>query len=464
MRTNLIKTKELPKVVESSTTDGMLDMVIAFDTTGSMSAYINAVKTHVKELVPKLFSSNPDLRIGIVAFGDYCDMKSKDNFGKAYQVLGLTNDENEIIKFINEAQNTSGGDGDEFYELVIKKITEETAWREGSTKAVLLIADAAPHRVGYSYKGIVSNAQIDWREEAKKASELGIKFDTMTIDSLYSEWYKELSAMTNGVSVPFKNSSKTSQVIEAAALSRGGERTKALYEATMDSFAAMGDMEMTAVYNAYSKSGTMKINIKEVAVGDVFSEESHYIVEEIGKDTIKFKHTESGKSVTLGYGYVQDLLNTSDQYDKEVKVTKEDKKDGTPGIRTIFEGIKSSEVFTVVFQKQDKAKTKKQYEAEREAQRQEAVALIDKAKKAKKSMATAYKEALEHIQNNPIKDFIEGEDRVLRGYKMQFVSRDGKYKCLDMDVVRSSKEDGIRLVNINTIKALVFNGVKYVVK
>lgn len=256
MRTNLIKTKELPKVVEPSTTDGMLDMVIAFDTTGSMSAYINAVKTHVKELVPKLFSSNPDLRIGIVAFGDYCDMKSKDNFGKAYQVLDLTNDENKIIQFINEAQDTYGGDGDEFYELVIKKITEETEWREGSTKAVLLIADAAPHGVGYSYKGIVSNAQIDWREEAKKASELGIKFDTMTINPMYIEWYKELSAMTNGVSVPFKNSDKTSQVIEVAVLSRGGERTKALYEATMDSFAAMGDMEMTAVYNAYSKEVT----------------------------------------------------------------------------------------------------------------------------------------------------------------------------------------------------------------
>ena len=254
MRTNLIKAKELPKVVEPSTTDGMLDMVIAFDTTGSMSAYINAVKTHVKELVPKLFSSNPDLRISIVAFGDYCDMRSKDNFGKAYQVLDLTNDENKIIKFINEAQDTSGGDGDEFYELVIKKITEETAWREGSTKAVLLIADAAPHKVGYSYKGIISNAQIDWREEAKKASELGIKFDTMTINPIFVGWYKELSAMTNGISVPFKNSSKTSQVVEAAALSRGGTRTKALYEATMDFF--KGDAEMTAVYNAYSKEVT----------------------------------------------------------------------------------------------------------------------------------------------------------------------------------------------------------------
>lgn len=254
MRTNLIKAKELPKVAESPATDGMLDMVIAFDTTGSMSAYINAVKNHVKELVPKLFSSNPDLRIGIVAFGDYCDMSSRDNFGKAYQVLDLTNDENKIIQFINEAQNTSGGDGDEFYELVIKKITEETAWREGSTKVVLLIADAAPHKVGYSYRSIVSNAQIDWREEAKKASKLGIKFDTMTIDPMYVEWYKELSAMTNGVSVPFNNSGKTSQVIEAAALSRGGTRTKAMYMATMDS--VKDDVELSAVYTAYSKEVT----------------------------------------------------------------------------------------------------------------------------------------------------------------------------------------------------------------
>lgn len=254
MRTNLIKAKELPKVAESPATDGMLDMVIAFDTTGSMSAYINAVKNHVKELVPKLFGSNPDLRIGIVAFGDYCDMKSKGDFGKAYQVLDLTNDENKIIEFINNAQNTSGGDGDEFYELVIKKITEETSWREGSTKAVLLIADACPHSIGYTYTGRVENNQIDWKEEAKKASELGIKFDTMTISAV--GWYKELSAITSGISVPFRNSSKTSQVVEAAALSRGGTRTKALYEATMDSFAAMGDTEMTAVYTAYSKEVT----------------------------------------------------------------------------------------------------------------------------------------------------------------------------------------------------------------
>lgn len=208
----------------------------------------------------------------------------------------------------------------------------------------------------------------------------------------------------------------------------------------------------------------MKVNLKEVKVGDVFSEESHYVVEKVGKESIRFKHLESGKSVELSNEYVQNLLNVSDQYETEVRVGKEDKIDGTPGIRTIFEGIKSSEVFTVVFKKQDKPKTKKALEAEREAQRAEAVALIEKAKKAKKSMATAYKEALELVQNNPIKDIIEGEDRVLRGYKMQFVSRDGKYKCMDMDITRTDKETGERLVNINTISCLIYNNVKYIVE
>lgn len=154
MRTNLIKNKVKaePKVGASkdTSTDGMLDMVIAFDTTGSMSSYIDAVKTHVTELIPKLFSSNPNLRLGVVAFGDYCDMPSKDNFGYAYQVLDLTDDADKVIDFVKSAQNTGGGDSDEFYELVIKKITEETSWREGSTRAVLLIADADPHEVGYS--------------------------------------------------------------------------------------------------------------------------------------------------------------------------------------------------------------------------------------------------------------------------------------------------------------------------
>lgn len=256
MRTNLIKKKETPKV-EKEKVDGMLDMVIAFDTTGSMASYIKAVRKHVIELIPKLFAANPKLKISIVAFGDYCDMNSKSDFGNAYQVIDLTDNEKELIKFVKNARNTSGGDGDEFYELVIKKIVEETSWREGSTKSVLLIADAYPHEIGYSYRDsilgsyIIENNQIGWRTEAKKAAAKGIKIDTMQCRD-YS-WYKELSKITNGINLPFKTDSKTSQVIEAASYARGGESTKELFKTTMDSALASGDTEISAVYTAYSK-------------------------------------------------------------------------------------------------------------------------------------------------------------------------------------------------------------------
>ena len=60
--------------------------------------------------------------------------------------------------------------------------------------------------------------------------------------------------------------------------------------------------------------------------------------------------------------------------------------------------------------------------------------------------------------------FEEGEERVLRGYKIQFESRDGRYDCVDMDITKTDKESGIRPVNINTIKWLIFNGAKYIVE
>lgn len=255
MRTNLIinKTPSIKKkavATSTTTSDSMLDMVIAFDTTGSMYSYLSAVKKHCTNLVPKLLTANPDMRISIVAFGDYCDMKSENDFGEAYQVLPLTDSKERIIDFINNAKNTNGGDYDEFYELVIKKITEETNWREDATKAVLLIADASPHNVGYSYLNIVENSQINWRKEARKAAKKGIKFDTLSIHG--TAWYKELSAITNGTYAPFKSGEKTSQVIEASVYSKTAA-TMDIFMEECERVSKSDDSEMKAVYAAYSK-------------------------------------------------------------------------------------------------------------------------------------------------------------------------------------------------------------------
>lgn len=231
----------------SSQTIGKLDMVIAFDTTGSMALYIGAVRDEVSQLVPRLFEDNDDMRLGIVAFGDYCDMDDAGHFGNAYQCVELTDNQQDLINFVRHSADTSGGDGDEFYELVLRKIVDETPWREGSTRVILLIADAMPHPIGYSYKGIISNNDINWREEARKASDKGIKIDTVTICD--QSWMKELSRMTNGVSAPFESGEKTARLVEAAVLSRGSAEQRRRWDCMRAKYSE--DEELDDVYASY---------------------------------------------------------------------------------------------------------------------------------------------------------------------------------------------------------------------
>ena len=227
---------------------GKLDMVIAFDTTGSMTAYIGAVRNEVADLIPRLFKDNEDLRLGIVAFGDYCDMKNAREFGKAYQCIMPTNSENDLIRFVRESKDTAGGDCDEFYELVLKKIVEETPWREGSTRSILLISDAYPHPLGYTYEDYVVGNQIDWREVARKAASMKIKVDTVTITD--AAWYRELSAMTNGVSVPCHSGYKTGRLVEITASVRGSRAAKMKFDRMMDE---CDDAEMMEVFRSYKR-------------------------------------------------------------------------------------------------------------------------------------------------------------------------------------------------------------------
>lgn len=240
-------TKNTVKPVKSKENTA-LDMVIAFDTTGSMNSYIQSVKTHVVETIKELFKNSPKLQLKIVAFGDYCDMESSTKFGKAYQETQLTSNKKELIDFVNNAKSTGGGDADEFYELVIKKVVDETPWRKDAKKAFLLIGDCGPHPVGYSYSGIVKNAQICWKTQAKRALLAGIQIDTLQIHPEY-DWYKELSKITNGVNLNFKNSNKISEIVTGTIYARSSPETF-----TMDFMAAekSGDSELIGAYKSMS--------------------------------------------------------------------------------------------------------------------------------------------------------------------------------------------------------------------
>ena len=204
--------------------------------------------------------------------------------------------------------------------------------------------------------------------------------------------------------------------------------------------------------------------VNQLKQGSIISESSHYIVNRVSGSTAWLTHFESGEEVQIGVSYLKNYTNSADLFETTVKVTKEDKKDGTLGIRSIWENIHSGQVFTVCFKKQDKPKSRRKLQEEIDAIVEKFSNSIDTVKNNKKGVANAAKTLVTELVNNPVLPYEEGEERVLRGYKIQFESRDGRYNCVDMDIVKTDKESGVRPVNINTIKYLIFDGVKYVVE
>lgn len=204
--------------------------------------------------------------------------------------------------------------------------------------------------------------------------------------------------------------------------------------------------------------------INQLKQGSIISESSHYIVNRVSGSTAWLTHFESGEEVQIGMSYLKNYTNSADLFETTVKVTKEDKKDGTLGIRSIWENIHSGQVFTVCFKKQDKPKSRRKLQEEIDTIVEQFSNSIDAVKNSKKGVANAAKNLVTELINNPVLPYEEGEDRVLRGYKIQFESRDGRYNCVDMDIQQTDKESGVRPVNINTIKYLIFDGVKYVVE
>lgn len=144
-----------------------IDIVVSFDTTGSMYPCLSEVRRKVEEMISTLFSKVPGLRMGIIAHGDYCDHNSP-YVTKEHK---LTNDQQSVVQFVRSVPPTSGGDGDECYELVLKQVVDFN-W-QADNKVFVLIGDARPHEPGYKYGQFY--VKDDWRFLTRALKERGVK-------------------------------------------------------------------------------------------------------------------------------------------------------------------------------------------------------------------------------------------------------------------------------------------------
>lgn len=196
-----------------------MDLLVSFDTTGSMYPVLSRVRVEVEQLINDLMKEIADLRIGIIAHGDYCD---KDD-PYTIKVLPFTNDIGALCKFVNETEQTYGGDADECYELVLNTAKSMLDWRSDRNKAFILIGDASPHGVEYHS----NTMHLDWKNEAQALANMGVKIFSVHALSYYrsssKSFYNYIARVTNGKYLTLDQFNEVVELIKATCLAEFSE-------------------------------------------------------------------------------------------------------------------------------------------------------------------------------------------------------------------------------------------------
>ena len=113
-----------------------LDIVITFDSTGSMQGEIDQVKSQIHKIGSALFTLIDKTRIGICIYRDYGDSYVVDG-------LPLTDNLAEIVLYLEKVSAGGGGDEPEAVEEGIRWASSQD-FRRSARKVILLFGDAPP--------------------------------------------------------------------------------------------------------------------------------------------------------------------------------------------------------------------------------------------------------------------------------------------------------------------------------
>ncbi len=218
-----------------------IDLVISFDTTGSMYPCLSQLRRKVQESIRKLFREIPDLRVGIIAHGDYYDSVVPSSY--VVKALDLTTDQSKICNFVQTVGKTYGGDAPECYELVLHEARGLT-WKAGKAKAFVLIGDDVPH--GPEYKEHVrlpsgktvlveNKKRLDWRNEIDVLQQMNVSvYGVQALNrKTATPFYEEIARKTGGFHLALDQFSHISDLITAIAFKQEGPGRLQAFEAEL---------------------------------------------------------------------------------------------------------------------------------------------------------------------------------------------------------------------------------------
>lgn len=185
-----------------------IEVLVTFDTTGSMYPCLTQVRRNVAEMLKTLFDKVPSARLAVLAHGDY---------GNSYvtKSIDLTTNKDALIKFVETVEPcTVNRDWPECYELALREAHTNFSWTPGAQKAIVMIGDAVPHRLDEA----CNIHKIDWEVEAAAIKEQGFHFyavQAMGDKESSLKFWKPLAQKTGGLYLELDQFSDTTEFLLA---------------------------------------------------------------------------------------------------------------------------------------------------------------------------------------------------------------------------------------------------------
>lgn len=239
-----------------------IDIVFSFDTTGSMYPCLTQVRRQIDQTAQRLFKDIPNLNIGIIAHGDYCDSHIY-----VTKHLALSSDPNAVSYFVKNVEATGGGDWPECYELVLHEAHTQVNWREGSKRVLVVVGDAIPHPPAHNPK------RLDWRKELDTLTSKGILVHGVQClhgNREADQFYREMGARTGGMHIKLAQFNEATELFLAVAYQQQSPEALQQFEEEIVTAKRM-TRSMSTIFDTLSKRDAKgryrKVDARAVAEG-----------------------------------------------------------------------------------------------------------------------------------------------------------------------------------------------------
>lgn len=291
------------------------DIVFSFDTTPSMTPCIEEVRKNLTGLVARLFNDIRNLRVGVIAHGDYENEGQQDSYLMEY--VDLTNNKLDIMDFIKyKAKNTKGNDFPEAYEYVLHK-SQNLSW-EADIKILVMIGDAKPHEP----TAPKNKLKLDWKNETKILHSMGINVYSVRCRDWNSVeyFYKGLAELSKGYYLQLKEFSSISDLILTVCYKQVDDEVVRKFEREMELEGRMNLGMRKVVDTVLERNTNTNINVN---VNSGYVNLGNIVVAEPSKEGARFDILDVNENCSLkDYMHDKKITFDSGKLYNEIKIPK----------------------------------------------------------------------------------------------------------------------------------------------